>query len=228
MRKDYPNTQTSNNSTVRKCNNNMSKTTTSPSSINRTTASWNAPQPPAHILQPLYQLDEYLQSQDADCTTNPNVDEILNVAEFLYGNNTLTSALSVLDSSDTNITKISSNHQSLFLVKGSSSESYLCLSQVGYCSCRSFYEKTTKSTSFFNSTRATSTANHKAPPPTVSLCKHLLALKLLPYLQVPIRQLTTATEEEFANLVLDRAGLGLGSSTMNNTATTNNPAVMPS
>ena len=178
----------------------------------------NTTPPPQIILNPLFQLEDYLQSledenHDPSSTTKTTTtavnedrqDEILHVAEFLYGEKPLASALHFLDAADTTITKISAknNHRSLYLVSSSSSSSswqqqqqqhkndYLCLcdDSLYYCSCRSFLEKNAKKTK-------------------IVLCKHLLALKLLPYLlpnHIPHpRTITTVTDEEFANLVLDR------------------------
>jgi hypothetical protein len=132
-------------------------------------------------------------------------DEILNVAEFLYGSNTLGSSMALLDAS-CGITKVSTPaalcKRSLYLVKGSKdAQYYLCFSAkenaVDYCSCRSFLEKATKLSS------STHNSNGSSP----SLCKHLLALKLMPYLSVECPEITTSSHEEFAKLVLDRTVL---------------------
>jgi hypothetical protein len=176
---------------------------TSPSS----TTEWNNIGPPPNLLNnPLCQLEDYLRSLDDDqliltSSLDDRQDEILNVAEFLYGHNLLTSALTLLDACETTVTKFSTAHRSLHLVKGqqqpskysehnNNSTTYLCLSSsnLEYCSCRSFLEK-----------------NAKEKNTSVGLCKHLLALKLMPHLStIACPQITTVTEEEFANLVLDR------------------------
>jgi predicted nucleic acid-binding Zn finger protein len=178
---------------------------TSPSS----TIEWNMAPPPNLLNNPLCQLEDYLQSLDDDqriltSSLDDRQDEILNVAEFLYGHNLLTSALTLLDACATTVTKFLTANRSLYLVKGQQqqqqqpskylennhSTTYLCLSSrnVEYCSCRSFLEK-----------------NVKEKNSSVGLCKHLLALKLMPHLStVACPQITTVTDEEFANLVLDR------------------------
>jgi predicted nucleic acid-binding Zn finger protein len=184
---------------------------TSPSS----TIEWNMAPPPTLLNNPLCQLEDYLQSLDDDhiiltSSLDDRQDEILNVAEFLYGHNLLTSALTLLDACETTVTKFSTTNRSLYLVKGQQqqpskylennhSTTYLCLSSrtVEYCSCRSFLEK-----------------NAKEKNTSVDLCKHLLALKLMPHLStIACPQITTVTDDEFANLVLDRT-LGHVSNTL--------------
>jgi predicted nucleic acid-binding Zn finger protein len=165
---------------------------------------WNAPLPPPEVLDPLSQLNTYLESQvNTLPNKNNNPDEILSVAEFLFGSAPLGSALSLLDGSG--ITKVSAPgpyQRSLYLVKGSKgSQSYICYTgkenSIEYCSCRSFLEKATKSNC----------------PGQVVLCKHLLALKLMPYLSIKCHEVTTSSHEEFATLVMDRARtLGVNSS----------------
>jgi hypothetical protein len=165
---------------------------------------WIVPAPPPQLQDPLSQLDSYLESlkSSTDNTMHNHHDEILNVAEFLYGSNALGSSMALLDAS-CGITKVSTPtalcKRSLYLVKGSKdAQYYLCFSAkenaVDYCSCRSFLEKATKLSS------STHNTNGSSP----SLCKHLLALKLMPYLSVECPEITTSSHEEFAKLVLDR------------------------
>lgn len=164
------------------------------------TGNWVAPAPPPQVEEPLSQLDAYLESLDLSTNVGDLQryhDEILNVAEFLYGSNALVASLALLDAA-CGITKVSTpaalGKRSLYLVTGSKVEqSYLCFSgkenAVDYCSCRSFLEKTTKPKS-----------GSTSPP----LCKHLLALKLMPYLSVTSAEITMGSHEEFAKFVLDR------------------------
>jgi hypothetical protein len=174
---------------------------------------WRKTVPPPQILNPVQQLDDYLASIDYGLpllsssssslpAQNPQdaafLDDLLNVAEFLFGTNTLQAALTLLDSGASSITKVSTVHRSMFVVNGSSHnnnkkggggdpQSYMCLlGNVEYCSCRSFLEKATKADG------------------NRTVCKHLLALKLMPYVKISCPQITTNTETEFSNLVLDR------------------------
>jgi predicted nucleic acid-binding Zn finger protein len=158
---------------------------------------WKETVPPAQILNPVRQLDDYLASIDQRVMSQEQqdafLDDLLSVAEFIFGRNTLQAALALLDttSSASSITKVSTAHRGMFVVNGSNKgggeQSYMCiLGSVEYCSCRSFLEKTSKADG--NST----------------VCKHLLALKLMPHLKVSCPEITTNTETEFSNLVMDR------------------------
>jgi hypothetical protein len=172
----------------------------SPSSPSSST---ELPSAPPHVLnQPLMQLEDYLlslgDSNQESSSLQDRHDEILIVAEFLYGSNLLTAALTLLDSCESMVTKLAaSSHRSLYLVKGKDSY-YMCFCEphLHYCSCRSFLEKTTKS----SNSKTSSSSNNT----TTELCKHLLALKLVPHLNIAFPQITTVTDEEFATLVLDR------------------------
>lgn len=122
-------------------------------------------------------------------------DQILRVAEFLFGKTHLAAALTLLDSHQTTFTRVSSPHRSIWLVKGSSSDlAYMCLVPHGshglfYCTCRSFLEKTTKQHT-----------NQKHLP---QVCKHLLGLQMIPHLGLQCPELTLS-DHEFAALLLDR------------------------
>eukprot|EP00980_Cylindrotheca_fusiformis_P014380 scaffold3827_cov179-Cylindrotheca_fusiformis.AAC.44 len=174
------------------------------------TGNWIAPSSPAppQVQDPLVQLNSYLESLDVAASNDKDMqqNEILNVAEFLYGSNTLSASLALLDDASAGnpvITKVSTPvvRRSLYLVKGSSKttggsqQSYLCFAgqdnTIDYCSCRSFLEKiTTKKQS----------QSMNAP-----LCKHLLALKLMPYLSPSAAsEITTTSHDDFAKFVLDR------------------------
>lgn len=130
-------------------------------------------------------------------------DEILRVAEFLFGNTLLAAALTLLDSYESTFTKISSMHRSIWLVRGSGDAAYMCFAcgdstggiesgatpNLYFCNCRSFLEKTTKKT----------TSDQELP----ELCKHLLALKLIPVLGISCPQLTVS-DSDLAKLVIER------------------------
>jgi hypothetical protein len=238
---------------------------------------------------PLAQLDLYCRSHSnannnnnnnnnnsnngsATATTVADADELLSVAEFLFGQKALTAALAIVDSRRSLITKlVAPSGRSIHLVMSSSSsssktmatdtsdrnmamnmnrngnrwggggeDSYLCLlspSQssrllppLRYCSCRSFLEKSTKRAATLSSLRTSSAHGntnsndenfHDGPP----VCKHLLAVFLLPHLaaasasalvaSVPSRsyqnyhhysypEIKSITEKEFAGFILDR------------------------
>jgi hypothetical protein len=140
----------------------------------------------------------------AGTESNPDLEkateeEVLRVADFLYGS-TLDGALGLLDTPES-ITKVVSipSQRSLHLVRGQGDNSYFCLlsfdnsqSSVYYCSCRSFLEKS----------RNSNTGTHGA----ACLCKHLLALQLMPALHVKGSVIETVSDEEFGNLILNRIG----------------------
>ena len=119
---------------------------------------WNAPTPPVQALDPLSQLNAYLQKINRNDSSSPDAsdvdhDEILNVVEFLFGSKTLFASLALLDDPSGGITKVSTCSapvkRSLYLIKGSKgTQSYLCYSAnenaIDYCSCRSFFDKATK------------------------------------------------------------------------------------
>jgi hypothetical protein len=94
---------------------------------------------------------------------------------------------------------------------------------IYYCSCRAFYENTRHAhnamtgfvsakgggggggTAVVSPPRATD--DNISPIGTTcgtSLCKHLLAVLLLPHLHVPTSELTVLSEADFANLILER------------------------
>ncbi len=216
---------------------------------------------------PLAQLDLYCQNscsysganEIGDNTnskgTNIDADELLSVAEFLFGQKTLTAALAIVDSRRSLVTKlVAPSGRSVHTIRSSSSsnsssamtgldgndtnnhvdgEHYLCLLSplqssrtlppVRYCSCRSFLEKSTRKMAAISSLRtqgnaaSTSSLNeenqHDGPP----VCKHLLALSLLPHLVTASEaarcynsysysypEIKSITEKEFAMLVMDR------------------------
>lgn len=218
---------------------------------------------------PLAQLDLYVKSKSDvadDC------DELLSVAEFLFGQKSLSSALSIVDSRHSLITKlVAPSGRFVYVIRSSTTMGgaslqhhapnpiletlrenkkdnyYLCLMSpsqssqspppVRYCSCRSFLEKSTKKAAFVaSSLRSNSSTGYNQnniythdenDREGAPICKHLLALWLLPHLvassamtpngptgqQPPPRtteqyyccpEIKSVTEEDFANLILDR------------------------
>ncbi len=221
---------------------------------------------------PLAHLDLYCQSdfgakdnsdngnsQDG-ATAIADADELLSVAEFLFGQKALTAALAIVDSRRSLITKlIAPSGRFVHTIRSSSSSSsnsssamavmdvndanyrhdgehYLCilspsqssrsLPPIRYCSCRSFLEKSTRKVTALSLLRTQGNASdnsrfnsenqHDGPP----VCKHLLALSLLPHLVAASKasasrsyqntysysypEIKSITEKEFATLVLDR------------------------
>jgi hypothetical protein len=172
--------------------------------------------PPEVARHPLHLLECYLDSrkqqgeqvaaaatgnnpelEKADHDKKATEEEVLRVADFLYGS-TLDGALGLLDTPES-ITKVVSipSQRTLYLVQGQGDNSYFCLlssdnaqSSVYYCSCRSFLEKSRNSNT------------HGA----ACLCKHLLALQLMPALHVNGSVVETVSDEEFGNLILNRIG----------------------
>jgi hypothetical protein len=188
-------------------------------------ASTNPPQIARHPLNLLeYYLDYRTQQSDSELVaataisagsnTNPEIqidpsdddanakatqEEVLRVADFLYGS-TLDGALGLLDTPES-INQVVSipSERSLYLVRGQGDNSYFCLLSnnnnksceqvpVYYCSCRSFLEKSRNSNT------------HGA----ACLCKHLLALQLMKVLHVKGSVVSTVSDEEFGNLILSR------------------------
>jgi predicted nucleic acid-binding Zn finger protein len=186
------------------------------------------PRPPVSSLHPLHLLDEFLESfGKATCTgsstegrrAEPNGDHadvagsitsvaardksleerrdhVLRAADYLYGGSILEAALAVLDAEGA-IRQVCSqpSQRKAFLVRGTSRHSggsvptdYFCLvalSEEGfdYCSCRSYFEQ--------------------AKNDPKGLCKHLLALKLIPVLECPCRE-ETIPNVEFSTFILRR------------------------
>ena len=222
---------------------------------------------------PLAQLDLYCRShsdtsnkrvKDNAINETPivsDVDSLLSVAEFLFGQKALNAALAIVDSRRSLVTKLvapsgrfvhtirsssASNPSSAMAAMDISNqrspldgEHYLCLlppsqssrflAPVRYCSCRSFLEKSTRKVAALSSlhTRGNLGTNkncihdesfHDGPP----VCKHLLALSLLPHLvaasgasgasdsynrnsyNYSYPEIKCITEKEFASIVLDR------------------------
>ena len=155
--------------------------------------------PPPSCLHPLHLLDQFLDSpatcaSDIDSEKNEEnrQDKIIRVADYLYGGSILEAALAVLDT-DGAIRRVRGepSNRSLFLVRGARTSKapadyYICLVEHGitYCSCRSYFERA------------------KADPR--ALCKHLLALKLLPHLDDCSCIDETIADSEYAKFVLRR------------------------
>lgn len=157
-------------------------------------------------LHPVFQLEDFLQSVVAVDTDGEQItqeqaivvdgkrDRAISVAEFLFGSSLLTAALTLLDNYQQSFTKISSPHRSLWLIRGSSDLAYMCFAcdetpDLYYCNCRSYLEKMSKKP-----------AEEESLP---EMCKHLLALKLIPVLQIVCPHLIVS-DKEFAKVVLER------------------------
>jgi hypothetical protein len=159
-------------------------------------------QPTNVQLHPVFQLLDFLRSsavdhdedQNQERTVEEKKDQVISVAEFIFGSTMVAAALALLDNHEC-FTKISSPHRSLWLIRGSSDLAYVCFAcdetpDLFYCNCRSYLEKMTKK------------PTHEEGLP--EMCKHLLALKLIPVLQIGCSHLTVS-DKEFAKLVLERS-----------------------
>jgi len=142
-----------------------------------------SPTAQASTLHPLHLLDTLLTDLETkDLVQDKKQEEILRAADFLLGGSILEGALSVLDSPDT-IRLLQSSHRSVYLVRGGGKGSYYCSDEITYCSCRSFLERA------------------KTDPKTV--CKHLLALKLMPHFNVtPTKEIVS--DEDYGKIVMLR------------------------
>ena len=187
------------------------------------------PRPPVSSLHPLHLLDAFLESfEKTACAAssaegrtrgpeplgdravgvgsttsvaamdNKSLEErrdfVLRVADYLYGGSILEAALALLDTEGA-IRQVCSqpSKRSAFLVRGTSRHSggslptdYFCLVAslegcFNYCSCRSYFER--------------------AKNDPQGLCKHLLALKLMPILECPFRE-ETIPDVEFSTFML--------------------------
>lgn len=163
------------------------------------------PNPSIATSHPLHILKHYLASlEPIDKITDKSVrgklqrnrqDEILRVADFLFGSSALNGAVEVLDCGSISQVVSIPSQRSLYFVKGStrgksSSSNYLCLLPthgLAYCSCRSFLEGGCRSSSS-----------------GIFICKHLLALLLMPALQLKCSVTETISDFEFGRMVLNR------------------------
>jgi hypothetical protein len=151
------------------------------------------------------------------------IKHVLRVADFLFGS-TLEKALNTLDSSIVKSFKSVPSGRRIFLVKperrnGASTKqnedatNYICFlpqscreaqqqqqqqQQQGFyfCSCPSFFQKTKS----LNVGCCAETRRNVMLP--FSLCKHLLALKLLPYLGAPCSIVEDVTEDNFSQHIV--------------------------
>ena len=180
-------------------------------------------EPPETVTEPIHIFRRFLSDLKVPAATNVEQDDrqessILLMADFLFGATTLDGAVAILDNAESLITRIvdGPNKRQMYFCRSSSSQhhhyhhssnqrpasevpsSYLCIIPksedrypIHYCSCRSFLELS----------RSTATS---AP----RLCKHLLALYLLPYLDSqPCALVETSSDSEFSKLVIHRLGI---------------------
>jgi predicted nucleic acid-binding Zn finger protein len=138
-----------------------------------------SPQFNHHPLHLLHQALSELERRDLD--ENQKLNEILRSAEFLMTATLVEGALNILDSPGM-ILKVQAPNRICYLVRGE--EYYFCSHEIVFCSCRSFLERT------------------KVDPKTV--CKHLLALKLMPFLNTR-PSIENVSDEDFGNIILSRA-----------------------
>lgn len=162
--------------------------------------------PRQDCLAPLAVLEQYLThvrrlkgDEAIQKLTEEGQAELLRVSDFLFGS-ILEGALTILDECASKVTKIVSkaSNRSLFVVKGSQSQSnngghYICLlpehsDGIYYCACPSFLERSRTSSCL--------------------LCKHLLAIKLMPALGCHEQVLEANTDEDFATMITSRLTLG--------------------
>lgn len=168
-------------------------------------------------------LEQYLASLQKHSTLGlPKIkedkrqrDDLIRTITFMYGK-TFDAAAVVLDSCETHRTvscvTSATSRRSLYLVKGSSSyrrsekvkgrrdaktknSSYLCIMPsstsdipIYFCSCRSFLERSR-------------TASSGRRGPGGALCKHLLAIRLMPFFGLKPSTIETLSDEEFARVV---------------------------
>ena len=136
----------------------------------------------ATTLHPIQLLDRFLTDLETlHLEGDQRQDRILRAADFLLGPSILEGALAILDSPES-IRLLQSPNRCAYLVRGGGF--YYCSNEIRYCSCRSFLERT------------------KSDPQT--LCKHLLAIKLMPYLGVspPIQELVS--DGDYGRIVMLR------------------------
>lgn len=161
--------------------------------------------PDSGTLEPLPILQAFLSHR---APAADDLDDVFRTLESILGSsNACEGVFSILDTSATLITRVVSapSQRTAYLVTSSSSSGtaakYLCLlppssdchsssssswsnNSIYYCSCRSYLEKNNRS-------------QHVQP------CKHLLALILLPHIDVATcHTVETLTDEEFGRLLV--------------------------
>ena len=149
------------------------------------------PQSGSH--EPLQLWHVFVENRPKPANPPDNLQDIFRVGDLLFGS-TLEGALGILDANL--ITRVVSapSQRMAYLVLPSGGKQvankYLCLMPHNdgnyYCSCRSFLEKNSRSTS-------------------LQLCKHLLALELMPLVGVTCTTMETLTDEEFGRVLVTQA-----------------------
>lgn len=157
--------------------------------------------PPETSLRAL-DVWQHFASSATDSSHEPNQDEILRMADFLFGNMT-EAALSIVDGGNIEQVVSVASARSFYLVKGSGTGKgnhqttpyYVCMTPqhngIRYCSCRSFLEKSRTSSS----------------SSTAICCKHLLALELMPLLGMACPKVETASDKELSRLMVERISI---------------------
>jgi hypothetical protein len=147
----------------------------------------------ADALHPLHLLDQILVDfKTKQLPPDKKQDEILRAADFLLGGSLLDGALTVLDSSPSTIRHLCSPHRNVHLVQGSAQGGnrkkcvYYCQTEgIVYCSCRSYFERA------------------KVDPKAI--CKHLVALKLMPHFSTACCTKEQVSDRDFGTISMLRA-----------------------
>jgi hypothetical protein len=175
--------------------------------------------PPPDVYRPLRIFDEYISSLSIDSGTIQSLavtteeqrhEEILRTANSLFGK-TLEGALKLLDQSSSHITRVISLHSNryAYFVKASSeSSSYQPAGTEQYYTCvipDKADERNENNKGYYCSCPAFRDRNRTIKDES-TICKHLLALKLMPLLGITCAQLEMPNEHDFATLVAQRSG----------------------
>lgn len=149
-----------------------------------------------NFLHPITLLEALLKETiDSTESVDKKEQQLLSVCDALIEKPILDGALEIIDgNSALTIRHITAPLRTAYLVQTSSGRSkgsrsnvshYYCQTELPYCSCRSYFERA------------------KVDPK--ALCKHLLAIKLLPYLTNSEIHVEKIAEERFASLVVEAA-----------------------
>ena len=181
--------------------------------------------PPEEAINPLHILNSLLkaidnendQQEDDENTTRQSndglfphksdptrtlqhqQDKILRVGDFVFGSSHMDAAMSVLDNADKAVRCVRAvpSQRTAFLVEGSNNtrgnSTYFCLPQQQFCTCRSYLERSKKECLYSQNN-------------STVVCKHLLALKLMPYLGIECAQ-ETVSDARYGKLLLERTVL---------------------
>lgn len=162
--------------------------------------------PPPNVTEPSLALEMFLSSLNTENASEEDKekkrDSILITSDDLFGS-ALDGAIAILDSAESVATKITSpaSGRYLYFVRGQGNkdkgpQSYVCILPtekdifpVTFCSCRSFFELS------------------KCQSQNPRWCKHLLALQLMPHLNVKCAIVETQSDIDYSRLVRHRIGI---------------------